>query len=69
MHLTRTIEPNVAFCCQLARLIAQRTTDAIAHKITTTTRIVFWNGPKGIDEAIKASALYSLTILRMVCSP
>ncbi len=53
---------NVAVCRQLARLIAQRTTDAVIHKLTTTTRIVFWNGPKGIDEAVQAKVpLCSLT--------
>ncbi len=43
------INPTVSR--QLARLIAKRFEDSTEHKFTTTTRILFWEGPKGIDEA------------------
>jgi hypothetical protein len=51
---------NPAVCRQLARLIAHRCQDSIQHQLTTTTRIVIWEGtrgavnaPKGIDEAVQ----------------
>ncbi|MEK6283038.1 MAG: hypothetical protein AABN95_21985 [Acidobacteriota bacterium] len=54
---------NSAVCRQLAKLIAQRSKDSIAHGLTTTTKIVFWNGPKGIDEAAQQDIqLTTLTI-------
>ena len=43
------INPTVSR--QLARLIAKRFKDSTEHKLTTTTKILFWEGPKGIDEA------------------
>lgn len=43
------INPTVSR--QLASLIAKRFEDSIEHNLTTTTRILFWEGPKGIDEA------------------
>ena len=42
---------NPSVCRQLARLIARRFEDSIEHRLTYTTRILFWEGPKGIDEA------------------
>jgi hypothetical protein len=42
---------NPAVCRQLSRLIAQRTQDPREHNLASTTKIVFWEGPKGIDEA------------------
>lgn len=45
---------NPAVCRQLARLIAAREQDAASHNLCTTTRIVFWEGYKGIDDAAKA---------------
>lgn len=45
---------NPAVCRQLARLIAAREQDAASHNLSTTTRIVFWEGYKGIDDAAKA---------------
>src|SRR6185369_4352545 len=51
---------NPAVCRQLARLIAHRCQDSLQHQLTTTTRIVIWEGPqgpasspKGIDEAVQ----------------
>ena len=51
---------NPAVCRQLARLIAHRCRDSLQHQLTTTTRIVIWEGPrgpastpKGIDEAVQ----------------
>lgn len=45
---------NPAVCRQLARLIAGRETDARNHGLLTTTRIVHWEGYKGIDDAANA---------------
>jgi len=42
---------NPSVCRQLARLIARRFEDSTQHELTNTTRILFWEGPKGIDEA------------------
>ena len=54
---------NPAVCRQLARLIAQRSKDSKEHGLTTTTKIVFWKGPKGIDEAAQQGVqLTTLTI-------
>ncbi len=46
---------NPAVCRQLARLIAAREQDATSRNLSTTTRIVFWEGYKGIDDAAKAA--------------
>jgi len=53
---------NPAVCRQLARLIAHRCQDSLQHHLTTTTRIVIWEGPggpasapKGIDEAVQSN--------------
>jgi len=43
---------NRFVCRQLARLIARRFADSTQHKLSTTTTILFWEGPKGIDEAV-----------------
>jgi hypothetical protein len=54
---------NPAVCRQLARLIAERSKDSMAHGLTTETKVVFWEGPKGIDEAVQQSIkLSTLTI-------
>ena len=45
---------NPQVCRQLARLIAGRETDARQHGLDTTTRIVHWEGYKGIDDAAHA---------------
>ena len=45
---------NPAVCRQLARLIAEREQDAASHNLSITTRIVYWEGYKGIDDAAKA---------------
>ena len=42
---------NPSVCRQLARLISKRLDDAEEYNLTTTTKILFWEGPKGIDEA------------------
>jgi hypothetical protein len=51
---------NPDVCRQLARLIAGRCHDSLQHQLSTTTRIVIWDGPtgpasapKGIDEAVQ----------------
>jgi hypothetical protein len=48
---------NPAVCRQLARLIAAREQDAASRSLFTTTRIVVWEGYKGIDEAAKAESV------------
>ena len=56
-------ETNPAVCRQLARLIVQRLNDSREQQIRTTTNILCWNGPKGIDDAVRANVrLRSLTI-------
>ena len=45
---------NPAVCRQLARLIASRELDRQSRQLTTTTRILSWDGHKGIDEAAYA---------------
>lgn len=56
---------NPQVCRQLARLIAQRIEDTRADQQSLTTRVLTWNGPKGIDEAVRANIkLSTLTILQ-----
>ena len=50
---------NPAVCRQLARLIAAREQDATSRNLSTTTRIVFWEGHKGIDDAAKANMIFT----------
>jgi hypothetical protein len=47
---------NRFVCRQLARLIARRFADSTEYKLTTTTTILVWEGPKGIDEAVLQNA-------------
>jgi hypothetical protein len=54
---------NPAVCRQLARLIVQRVNDSKERRLSTTTNILCWNGPKGIDDALRENVrLTSLTI-------
>jgi hypothetical protein len=54
---------NPAVCRQFARLIVEREQDSREHESSTITKVVFWNGPKGIDDALRENAsLRSLTI-------
>ena len=53
---------NPAVCRQLARLIAAREQDAASRNLSTTTRIVYWEGYKGIDDAAKAPKVTFTTI-------
>jgi hypothetical protein len=46
---------NPAVCRQLARLIASRELDRQSRQLNTTTRILSWEGSKGIDEAAYAN--------------
>ena len=58
---------NPAVARQLARLIAARERDIVAHRLSTSTRIVAWQRYKGIDDAILANALVeTMTILRWI---
>jgi len=43
---------NPVVCRQLARLVARRFAHSAEHKLATTTTVLFWEGPKGIDEAV-----------------
>lgn len=55
---------NPQVCRQLARLIAQRIADTRAHQQSLTTKVLSWNGPKGIDDAVREKInLTGLTIL------
>lgn len=40
---------------QLARLIAQRIEHTRAHHQSLTTKVLSWDGPKGIDDAVRAN--------------
>jgi hypothetical protein len=54
---------NPAVCRQLAGLIVQRYTDSRDQGLALSTKIVFWNGPKGIDDAVRANIkLRALTV-------
>jgi hypothetical protein len=54
---------NPAVCRQLARLIVQRHRDSRKHRLSVSTKILFWNGPKGIDDAVRANMkLGALTV-------
>ena len=53
---------NPAVCRQLARLIAAREQDAAGRNLSTTTKIVYWEGYKGIDDAAKAEKMIFTTI-------
>ena len=46
---------NPAVCRQLARLIAAREQDAASSSMCAITKIVYWEGYKGIDDAAKAA--------------
>ena len=55
---------NPQVCRQLARLIAQRTNDTRARQQSVTTKVLSWNGPKGIDDAVRTNVkLSTLTIV------
>lgn len=54
---------NPAVCRQLARLILQRHKDSREHGLSVSTKILSWNGPKGIDDAVRANMkLSALTV-------
>jgi hypothetical protein len=53
---------NPAVCRQLARLIAAREQDAARRNLSTTTRIVYWEGYKGVDDAAKAGNVAFTTL-------
>ena len=53
---------NPAVCRQLARLIAAREQDAASRNLSNTTKIVHWEGYKGIDDAAKAANVAFTTI-------
>ena len=54
---------NSAVCRQLARLIVQRRKDSKERRLSTATKIIVWNGPKGIDDAVRANiGLSALTV-------
>jgi hypothetical protein len=44
-------------------LIVQRHKDSREHGLSVSTKILFWNGPKGIDDAVRANMkLSALTV-------
>ena len=54
---------NPAVCRQLARLIVQRHKDSREQGLSVSTKILFWNGPKGIDDAVRTKMkLSALTV-------
>jgi hypothetical protein len=42
---------NPAVCMQLATLIAARELDQVNHQLSHITKVLFWEGHKGIDDA------------------
>lgn len=44
---------NPAVCRQLASLIVQRLNDSREQQLPSTTNVLCWNGPKGIDDAVR----------------
>ena len=57
---------NPAVCRQLARLIAAREQDAASRNLPTSTRIVYWEGYKGIDDAAAKAANVTITTLSIL---
>jgi hypothetical protein len=58
---------NPAVARQLARLISARERDIVAHRLSTSTRIVAWQRYKGIDDAILANdSVETMTILQWI---
>lgn len=56
---------NPQVCRQLSRLIAQRIEDTRTHQQSITTKVLSWDGPKGIDEAVRANIkLTTLTVVQ-----
>jgi hypothetical protein len=56
---------NPQVCRQLARLIAQRIQDNRTHHQSLTTKVLTWQGPKGIDDAVRANTkLTTLTVVQ-----
>src|ERR1051325_1814846 len=54
---------NPAVCRQLARLIVHRLNDSREQQLRSTTNVLCWDGPKGIDDAVRANVrLRSLTV-------
>ena len=53
---------NPAVCRQLARLIAAREQDAASRHLSIKTRIVYWEGYKGVDDAAKAGNVAFTTL-------
>lgn len=53
---------NLSVCRQLARLIAAREQDAATRNLSTTTKIVYWEGYKGIDDDAKAANVTFTTL-------
>ncbi len=53
---------NPAVCRQLAKLIAPREQDSASRDLSTTTKIVYWEGYKGIDDAAKAANVTFTTL-------
>jgi hypothetical protein len=50
---------NPQVCRQLARLIAQRMEDNRGRRQSLTTKVLTWNGPKGIDDAVRTNVKLS----------
>src|SRR5216684_696194 len=53
---------NPAVCRQLARMIAAREQDAASRHLSIKTRIVYWEGYKGVDDAAKAGNMAFTTL-------
>jgi hypothetical protein len=60
---------NPAVCMQLATLIAARELDQVTHQLSHTTKVLFWEGHKGIDDAALNNApMKVISVQQWFCS-
>lgn len=45
----------ILLCAGSSQLIVQRNKDSKERRLSTATKIIVWNGPKGIDDAVRAN--------------
>lgn len=55
---------NPQVCRQLARLIAQRINATRAYQPSVTTKVLTWDGPKGIDDAVRTNVKLHILSIR-----
>jgi|ERR1041385_3694581 hypothetical protein len=55
---------NPQVCRQLARLIAQRINATRAYQPPVTTKVLTWDGPKGIDDAVRTNVKLNILSIK-----